>query len=68
MRGVGIGDTLAAIKTAYPKAIGDHSTDQTFRTTFVRIPKSGGGRLDFGVDVTTKRIVVIAVPSIATCE
>src|SRR3954452_5778775 len=38
-RGVGIGDKIADIKAAYPKAKVDHSTDQTFEITLVHIPK-----------------------------
>jgi hypothetical protein len=49
-RGIGIGATIANIKAAYPNAKVDHSTDHTFGVTLVRIPKNGGGRLQFAVD------------------
>src|SRR3954453_13997361 len=42
-RGVGIGAKIKAIKAAFPKAKVDHSTDDTFELTLVRIPKNGGG-------------------------
>src|SRR3954453_3348081 len=48
-RGVAIGDKIADIKAAYPKAKVDHSSDSTFRATFVRVPKSGGGKIMFAV-------------------
>jgi hypothetical protein len=67
-RGVGIGATIAQIKAAYPKAKVDHSTDHTFAITLVRIPKNGGGRLQFAVDTMTHRVVIIGVPAIPFCE
>jgi hypothetical protein len=67
-RGVGIGATIPQIKAAYPKAKVDHSTDHTFAITLVRIPKNGGGRLQFAVDTTTHRVVIIGVPAIPFCE
>jgi hypothetical protein len=67
-RGVGIGATIPQIKAAYPKAKVDHSTEHTFAITLVRIPKSGGGRLQFAVDAMTHRVVIIGVPAIPFCE
>ena len=67
-RGVGIGATVADIKTAFPKAKVDHSTEQLFELTLVKIPKDGGGRIQFGVDVNTKKTTLIGVPNIAFCE
>src|SRR4051794_31998401 len=67
-RGVGIGDTIADIKAAYPEAEVDHSTDTTFEVTTVRIPKSGGGRIAFAVSTKTDAIVEIGVPVIPFCE
>jgi hypothetical protein len=67
-RGVGIGATIAQIKAAFPKAKVDHSTDHTFALTLVRIPKNGGGRLQFGVSTKTHRVTLIGVPLIAFCE
>src|SRR4051812_41381380 len=42
-RGVGNRDQIADIKAAFPKAKGDHSTDDTFLLTHVRIPKNRRG-------------------------
>jgi hypothetical protein len=67
-RGVGIGATIRDIKDAFPKARVDHSTDETFLLTLVKIPKDGGGKLRFGVSTKTNRITLIGVPSIAFCE
>jgi len=67
-RGVGIGATIAQIKAAFPKAKVDHSTEDVFRITLVRIPKDGGGRIKFAVDVDTKKVTLIGVPFIAFCE
>jgi hypothetical protein len=67
-RGVGTGGTLADIKAVYPKAKEDHGTDETFGVTIVRVPKSDGGKIEFAVSTTTKRIETIGVPFIAFCE
>ena len=67
-RGVGIGATIPQIKAAFPEAKVDHSTDHTFAITLVRIPKNGGGRLQFAVDTMTHRVVIIGVPAIPFCE
>lgn len=67
-RGVGVGATIAQIKAAYPKAKIDHSTDHTFGVTLVRIPKNGGGKLQFAVDTKTHRVTLIGIPLIAFCE
>ena len=67
-RGVGIGAKIPAIKAAFPKAKVSHATEQVFGITLVRIPKNGGGRIQFAVSTTTKRTTLIAVPRIAFCE
>ena len=67
-RGVGIGATIAQIKAAFPKAKVDHSTEDVFQITLVRIPKDGGGRIKFAVDVNTRKTTSIGVPIIAFCE
>lgn len=67
-RGVGIGATIAQIKSAFPKANVDHSTEQLFGITLVKIPKDGGGRIQFAVDVDTDKTTLIAVPRLAFCE
>src|SRR5215217_1237513 len=67
-RGVGIGGTIAQIKAAYPKAKVDHGTEDVFGITLVKIPKDGGGRIHFAVDVRSKKITRIGVPSIPFCE
>ncbi len=67
-RGVGIGDTIPEIKAAFPKAKVDHSTDQVFLLTLVKIPKTGGGPMRFAVSTSTKRVTLVGVPFIAFCE
>lgn len=67
-RGVGIGATISEIKTAFPKAKVDHTTEQLFGITLVKIPKDGGGRIQFAVDVETDKTTRIAVPRLAFCE
>ena len=67
-RGVGIGDRRREIRAAFPHARFDASTRETFGITLVRIPKRDGGRFDFALDVSTKRITGIGVPRIRFCE
>jgi hypothetical protein len=67
-RGVGKGATIADIQSAYPSAIIDHGTEQTFQITLVKIPKNGGGRIQFAVDLSTQRVSLIGVPFIPFCE
>jgi hypothetical protein len=67
-RGVGIGSTIAQIKAAFPKAKVDHSTEQVFGITLVKVPKNGGGRLQFSVPTATGKADVVGIPFIAFCE
>jgi hypothetical protein len=67
-RGVGVGAKIPAIKAAFPKAKVDHSTDQMFGLTFVRIPKNGGGKLQFAVSTQTHKVTLIGIPFIPVCE
>lgn len=67
-RGVGIGTSATRIRRAYPKAVVDHSAESVFGITIYTVPKSGGGRLQFAVDKTTKKVTTIAIPAIAFCE
>jgi hypothetical protein len=67
-RGVGVGSTIKQIKAKFPKAKVDHSTDDTFALTLVRIPKNGGGKIMFGVSTDTHQTIVVGVPFIAFCE
>ncbi|MEA2139867.1 MAG: hypothetical protein QOG56_3017, partial [Solirubrobacteraceae bacterium] len=67
-RGVGIGASGAQVRRAYPKAIADHGTEAVFGITLLKVPRSGGGRIDFALDKTTKRVTLIAVPRLTFCE
>ena len=67
-RGVGVGDRASKLRRAYPKAKFDHSTEDVFGITLVRVPKNGGGKLQFAVDENTHRVTLIGVPFIAFCE
>ena len=68
-RGVRVGGTIKQIKAAYPSAKVDHSSDETFQFTLVRIPKKGpGDRLHFAVSTESDKIIAIGVPFVATCE
>jgi hypothetical protein len=67
-RGVRIGDKLAAIKAAYPKAKVDHAAEPIFQITLVKIPKNGGGSIWFGIPTDTKKITMIGVPNLSFCD
>jgi hypothetical protein len=67
-RGVGIGARLADIEAAYPQAKVDHTTERMFGITLVKVPKAGGGKLQFALDAKTKRVSRIGIPFIAFCE
>lgn len=67
-RGVGIGSTVTRLKQRFPKAVADHGTDATFAITLYTVPKNGGGRLQFAVDTTTKKVALIAIPFVPFCE
>ena len=67
-RGVGIGATIPQIKAAFPKAKVDHSTEDVFAITLVKVPKAGGGRIQFAVDVDSGKTTLIGVPVIAFCD
>ncbi len=67
-RGVGIGSTSAAIRRAFPAVALDRRTEATFGISIARVPRSGGGRLEFAVDTTTKRVTLIGIPAIPFCE
>ncbi len=67
-RGVGIGATASRIRRAYPKVVADRSTESVFAITLYKVPVSGGGRLQFAVDVKTKKVTTIGIPAIAFCD
>jgi hypothetical protein len=51
-----------------PQARVTHATDEVFGITLVRIPRDGGGKFQFGVDVDTGKTTVIGIPRIGFCE
>jgi hypothetical protein len=67
-RGVGIGARVADIRAAFPQAKVDHTTEEAFGITLVKVPKGSGGRIQFAVDVDTKKVTMIAVPAVQFCE
>jgi hypothetical protein len=67
-RGVGVGARSWKLRRAFPRARFDHRTEEIFGITLVRVPRRGGGRLQFAVDAATKRVELIGIPSIRFCE
>jgi hypothetical protein len=67
-RGVGIGATRSEVRQAFPKMIVDHGTEEVFGITLLKIPKTGGGRMQLALDVKTKKVTAIAIPYFAFCE
>ncbi len=66
--GVGIGSRKHKIKVAFPHVKFDHGTEDVFGIILAKVPKSDGGKLQFAVDVGTKKVTLIGVPFIAFCE
>jgi len=67
-RGVAVGSTQAHLRHRFPKVVFDHSTDTTFGLTIAKVPKSGGGRLQFAINTKTKKVTLIGIPRIPFCE
>jgi hypothetical protein len=67
-RGVGVGATQAAARAAYPTLRLDHRGESTLGITIGRVPKSGGGPLEFAFAATTQTVSLIGVPHVALCE
>jgi hypothetical protein len=67
-RGVGVGATVARIKQAFPQARLDHTAEDVFGITIAKVPKSGGGRIEFAVSTTTHKTTQIAVPGLQFCD
>jgi hypothetical protein len=67
-RGVGVGATIAQIKAKFPKAKVDHSGESVFELTFVKVPRSGGGKIQFAVDIHSHKATQIGVPTLRFCE
>ena len=66
--GVGIGSRKHKIKATFPHVKFDHGTEDVFGIILAKVPKSDGGKLQFAVDVGTKKVTLIGVPFIAFCE
>lgn len=67
-RGVGAGAGQAAIRRAFPRATIDRNTEKVFGITLYKVPKGGGGRLQFAVATSTKKVVSIGIPFVAICD
>lgn len=67
-RGVRVGSSAASVRAAFPKARFDHRTDATFGVTIAKVPRGGGGRIQFAVDTKTHRVALIGVPLVPFCE
>jgi hypothetical protein len=67
-RGVGIGSSVRTLKRKFPKAKAEHASDAIFGVTLYKVPKSGGGRMWFAVDVSTHTVRLIGVPNLSFCD
>ena len=65
-RGVRRGSTLRAIRRAFPRArvVGSPVAG----ATLVRIPRNGGGRIEFLLSSRARRVIGIGVPAVPFCE
>jgi hypothetical protein len=64
-RGVGVGDTLADITAKFPKR---KVIDTPFGVTRVKIPKRGGGRMDFLIRKSTGKVRSVELPRLRVCD
>jgi hypothetical protein len=67
-RGIGVGATSQALKTAFPAAKFDHSSEQVFGLTFVNVPRGKGGPIAFAVSTKSKRVQEVGVPGVPVCD
>lgn len=67
-RGVEVGSSKSEVKQAYPRARFNHSTEDVFGITLVRIKRNAGGRIHMAIDVDTKLVTLIGIPRLAFCE
>ncbi len=63
-RGAGVGATRRAVRRAFPRV----RFRQVLGFTIGRVPRGGGGRLEFAIDPQTRRVVTIGIPFVAFCE
>jgi hypothetical protein len=63
-RGVGVGDSLAKVKSKFPKRKIQH----TLGLIFVHIPNAKHIKEQFILDQDTKKVTDIGVPFVAICE
>jgi hypothetical protein len=67
-RGIGSGATLGRVRAAFPRVVLDHSGDKTLGITLARVPRAGGGPLQFAISTKTHKVTLIGVPRVAICE
>jgi hypothetical protein len=67
-RGVGIGSSATTLKRKFPKAKAEHASEEIFGVTLYKVPSTGGGRMWFAVDVSTKKVTLIGVPNLSFCD
>jgi hypothetical protein len=65
-RGVGQGSTLRAIRRAFPRARTMRAP--VFGARLVRVPRNGGGPLEFVLDSRTRKVTGIGVPFVPFCD
>ena len=68
MKTISNGSTKRQVRRSYPGASFRHSTEDVFGITLVNVPRGDGGKLQMGISVDTKRVIVFAVPHLAFCE
>lgn len=66
--GIEVGSSRSEVKSAYPSAKFDHSTESVFGITLVKVPKRAGGKFQLALSVDSKKVTVIGVPTLAFCE
>ena len=66
-RGVRVGDTQDDVLQEFPKARVDESTQDQYGVTIVKVPKGGGGKMEFVIG-SGERVMSINLPGASFCE
>jgi hypothetical protein len=66
-RGVRVGDNQEDVLVEFPEAEVDRSTRDRFGVTIIRVPKSGGGRMEFVIG-RGAAVMSINLPGASFCE
>jgi hypothetical protein len=62
-RGVAVGSGVAQLRTAFPQAIVE-KTGAQYGILSVKVPKAGGGPIEFWIDIAPQKVELIGIPNL----